>query len=1560
MVSTVSWTSFAVPSTLVNVGSEAVCMLCDNNLCFTDLKTKSISYYKAESPQLGLSISAMTGHNKFSLVAFSEVVLRPSVHIIQYPDFTKYAVFSTQKIISFVDIRFNEYDLLIAISGYPYYTLCIWNFRTGQLLVQHDTLKESLPKSLLCSFHHIPDIVQFSKWNREILIWELCYSSTGVDLHEVSKIELSKEFTLSDINSMCYGEDNNLYVVDNFANVSMVEVAQFHLKPQWSVTDPLEMSTQFKSFYLECHKQGLLVYSNEIVYYLRKKLSKWHCEWKLSHNIMPQKGLRKCISNSNGEIYASAAIGNLYHIEATEEVKLNPVNVYHENSIDFVLLKGVKEECLIQLTTDHAIKALQMSRYAEYSKFVVPFANTLVAHNLGPFIMVGTSRGKIHFLNYSNIKEPFQLSSIDTHQGYAIGSLQLMDQLAVYRTIYYDFYLLKTDFTHNSFYEIGPFQHISENDGICQYFLGENNRIFMFINRDSQIKLPHCNTLSCYHWLPESKKLNILEYQLPHTYRDVGEVTVPTKNIVEFFAIRLESNVMDYLQYKTDTNVLVLVHSIQTHHLSSINGIISSRNLLTWGVDGTYIHYRSHKKSPKPYGICQILQIKYRPRVVQKVLDCFNVKYLVYMYSLGGIKVMRVASTGIPTIENQFDEDTPLIVEPHLSSTQTINQVTAEVVIEHSEEEKQKRKKLLQNIRELGKEVTDLIDYDMSVTGKSQGIFKKFCLNHKWLRQLIKEAEKLCEAERRSLEAAIEDQSRIRDWFYFIIMSTNSGISFKIRAIFSKFSLENYGLRKRNDKFALLYELYRFYDLESLEAEETQEEIEGKDTKEEVETKELKAKKHLNYFEVTGSSSYEHIMCEELAMQDVNIVTANQMYNQDAKIRILLTDRLKYDFNKKFEEIRQIKSELMEAILTTNNTLMQIYENMNCMLRLLGREQFKPPQLSKPEWQKDEFVKSIMEVDDSEIKAVNRRKKKAEVEIAKRGRLLLWSVEFWVHALITMMDGVLEKLWEEEIKKNIPIPEFLSKKEPAEYTLEDQKALREYEEKCRLLEEDRKKYLSILKENESQINELKTGYILKLNENVSEMMILKLKYDFAIKHVRLRNLNTKIMNFKKLQWLQRINMLREDIDLITEYVHKYSKLSEFWAKSVEDLRLKVDSLLLKEKSVERLFKGQFLNSIPQHLGPEMTKLFKKRPKSLPKLLHSTLICKELSLRVNTKSQPKFNFPLPKDVYEYLDGLNSLDETGNIPVSLESKHWEQFVKLRRQKVEMELKVRAVNLQLADSCSGMNSYGRELSNLKSIKVEALKRLHEAQEEYLKLVQNQTLELRLTMGQVELNIMGSLKNLQNCVLMHEDDVNDINALILKAGQMKIKAMQRVAFFRRQVIYKEWEHKVVGANIEYLKNMLYVIGKCKVSIEFLNILRNWNKVKAEKQKLLNSEGLLEKVAEEKLTGFRRQLVRLTEKISVVRQQIDEKKLANKRINRQIEDLKVAVSFAHTNRDFMIEEKKRREQNEKMEKIKRHSNLIETVRRDYVHIMELKTILELQRLRTYPTLGPNPSHCLP
>lgn len=132
--------------------------------------------------------------------------------------------FPANDIVTFVDLRFTEYDLLVALSGYPHYTICIWNFRTGQLLCQVTTMKESLSYSLLCSGHHIPQIVQYSEWNHQLMIWETCHSATDVNLHEISHITLTNEYALSNALSMCYAEDNNLYIVDNFGSVSMVSM----------------------------------------------------------------------------------------------------------------------------------------------------------------------------------------------------------------------------------------------------------------------------------------------------------------------------------------------------------------------------------------------------------------------------------------------------------------------------------------------------------------------------------------------------------------------------------------------------------------------------------------------------------------------------------------------------------------------------------------------------------------------------------------------------------------------------------------------------------------------------------------------------------------------------------------------------------------------------------------------------------------------------------------------------------------------------------------------------------------------------------------------------------------------------------------------------------------------------------------------------------------------------------------------------------------------------------------------------------------------------------------
>jgi len=132
-------------------------------------------------------------------------------------------------------------------------------------------------------------------------------------------------------------------------------------------------------------------------------------------------------------------------------------------------------------------------------------------------------------------------------------------------------------------------------------------------------------------------------------------------------------------------------------------------------------------------------------------------------------------------------------------------------------------------------------------------------------------------------------------------------------------------------------------------------------------------------------------------------VTSNQLFNYNCKIRYYLNDPLKAEFNKLFHEAQQLKQDTIDSVMNTNVVLNKIYDNMNIMLRLLNMDQFQLPELTVPALAQDEVIKRIMEVDDSEIKAINRRKPKTIDTGGKKGRLLLWSPEFWSRALIVMI-----------------------------------------------------------------------------------------------------------------------------------------------------------------------------------------------------------------------------------------------------------------------------------------------------------------------------------------------------------------------------------------------------------------------------------------------------------------------------------------------------------------------------------------------------------------------------
>lgn len=697
-------------------------------------------------------------------------------------------------------------------------------------------------------------------------------------------------------------------------------------------------------------------------------------------------------------------------------------------------------------------------------------------------------------------------------------------------------------------------------------------------------------------------------------------------------------------------------------------------------------------------------------------------RYLIVLNANNVLKVARLPSladnirenTELPLADKYMVLQTRLVTrmfKPHSMKLEVKEEFTPQDIV--------KRERLVKMIEEFSVKVTALIDYDISVTGKSHGIFKKFCYHYKWLESVTEEATKLCARERESLMRAIDDQSRIRDWIMRFVTRDAVGINYKVRSIFADANFESFSLlRKPNME---TFDKYRFYDLEDhirlsvMSIEDLHEEPEMMEVVEE-EDEMVKAPVHeAKMFVVEGKCVYDHLMNPQFQLQDKNTVTSNQIFNDNCKFSYYIADPLKQEFNKYFHAAQQLKQETIDSVLGTNNVLYKIYDNMNIMLRLLRMEQFQLPELSMPKLEKDEVIKSIMEVHESEVKAINRRRKKTIDLGPRKGRLLLWSVEFWARALIVMMDGVIEKLWEEEIKKEIPVPEFVAKKEPHEFTLEEQRIYRAYEDAVVALEADRHKYLGILHVNEAKTLQLKTKHILKLNQRVAELMVTKLKYDFALTQNLMRMLNLQTINHVRDQLRIKVRQQRDVIDKLKDYINRTYSLLEFWERSLAEVRARQETQQTRDRTLERQFRNNFLNTVP-HAAHELTKLYKKPIKLSNKLFNSALICNEVATRLVSKVKNQTPFPLPPEANDFINAVAESDLQKNCSVQLDTKTWDAFVKLRRQKLESELRLKGISCQLTDCQHYVSTLTNDLTTLRDTRANTQNLMNDTVQQYV----------------------------------------------------------------------------------------------------------------------------------------------------------------------------------------------------------------------------------------------------
>lgn len=90
---------------------------------------------------------------------------------------------------------------------------------------------------------------------------------------------------------------------------------------------------------------------------------------------------------------------------------------------------------------------------------------------------------------------------------------------------------------------------------------------------------------------------------------------------------------------------------------------------------------------------------------------------------------------------------------------------------------------------------------------------------------------------------------------------------------------------------------------------------------------------------------------------------------------------------------------------------------------------------------------------------------------------------------------------------------------------------------------------------------------------------------------------------------------------------------------------------------------------------------------------------------------------------------------------------------------------------------------------------------------------------------------------------------------------------------------------------------------------------------------------------------------VSLLNARIDNKHKEIKLLDKQIQLLNIDVSEQHFMRDVEFEKDEFKNAKERMSIIIERAKIVRQIQHQHAHILELSTLLELQRLKTYPTL---------
>ncbi|XP_026482946.1 cilia- and flagella-associated protein 43 [Ctenocephalides felis] len=434
-----------------------------------------------------------------------------------------------------------------------------------------------------------------------------------------------------------------------------------------------------------------------------------------------------------------------------------------------------------------------------------------------------------------------------------------------------------------------------------------------------------------------------------------------------------------------------------------------------------------------------------------------------------------------------------------------------------------------------------------------------------------------------------------------------------------------------------------------------------------------------------GDTAGDYVPVNEARYSQFEVATIDQMKTEEVFSQRDATLLREY-FNRHFAEMMALKEREMKVIADKNERLRYIVNEQNILAELKDCSlDYITVDVMDPEWSPAEKPETIVTVADDEVDAKRYispseqlllDEKAAEEE---RIRLLQLADDFRLRALMKMMNGVLEVLWEDEIKKTPPEPKCLTEKRPEEYTEEDLKLIKEYNDKIAFLQSERERYKRMLQaEYEKVTNYVETG-IERFNHRLSDFLVKKLKVESAIKQEGFKVARNRRTCIQRIQFNRKEVAMEKEVQAKAQEVETLQKEVTALMDRVKECRKAYEAMNNRDRQLERNFKANFedRSAVIQDL---ILKAYRKRPRWSQKLIQSPVVLHQMA-RCCGSDDSKYNL-LPQDAAEFLNAMLQLDHSSQAPKALDENIWKNMVKLRSQKLEIEIKLKALALELAE--------------------------------------------------------------------------------------------------------------------------------------------------------------------------------------------------------------------------------------------------------------------------------------